>query len=319
MSRPLRLLYPGAVYHVMNRGAARQVVFAEASDYEAFIVLLSEVHARWGVEILAYSLMKNHYHLCVRTPEGNLPRVMRHVNGVYTQQWNRARGRDGPLFRGRYKALVVEASQYLTAVIRYIHLNPVKAKVVPTPEAYPWSSHGAYLQRKRPPAWLAVQEGLRAFGSRRAFQEYVLAGNDEALEAFYGAARHSPVLGGEAFRDWVGETSKSLSAEHPRRERHVVRPSKKRVVQTVAAVYGVTEASIVARRAGPRGEPRQVAIYLVARLSDLTLQRTAEYFGLASYGGASAACAHVRGQRRTDKKFRTRLDRLEKMILQKQT
>ncbi len=128
MARPLRITYPGAVYHVMNRGASRKRVFTHHADYEVFLQLLEDCHRRWKVEILAYCLMGNHYHLCLRTPEENLPRVMRHVNGVYTQHVNRTQGRDGPLFRGRYKALVVETDTYLSAVIRYIHLNPVKAK-----------------------------------------------------------------------------------------------------------------------------------------------------------------------------------------------
>ncbi len=98
MARPLRIEYPGAVYHVMNRGSARQVVFKDKSDYESFRRTLSETHELWGVEYFAYCLMGNHYHVCLRTPEGNLSRVMRHVDGLYTQRFNRAHRRDGALF-----------------------------------------------------------------------------------------------------------------------------------------------------------------------------------------------------------------------------
>ncbi|MEE8124282.1 MAG: transposase [Nitrospirales bacterium] len=109
MARPLRLEYPGAVYHVMNRGLARQATFRSPTDYETFLQVLHETHTLWGGEVLAYCLMGHHYHLCLRTPEGNLGRVMRHLNGVYTQRFNRVHRRDGPLFRGRYKASLVEA------------------------------------------------------------------------------------------------------------------------------------------------------------------------------------------------------------------
>jgi putative transposase len=87
MSRPLRVQYFGAVYHVMNRGAARQPTFVDDADYQAFLNTLTEAHRRWGIEVFAYSLMKNHYHLCLRTPKGNLARVMRHIDGIYTQRF----------------------------------------------------------------------------------------------------------------------------------------------------------------------------------------------------------------------------------------
>jgi REP element-mobilizing transposase RayT len=102
--------------------------------------------------------MSNHYHLCLITPEGKLSRIMRHVDGLYTQRFNRAHRRDGSLFRGRYKAIVVEAEEYLSSVVRYIHLNPVEAGLAKAPEEYRWSSHGEYLRRRPVPVWLKVGE-----------------------------------------------------------------------------------------------------------------------------------------------------------------
>ena len=113
MSRPLRIQFPGAVYHVMNRGAARQPTFTDDRDCQAFLDTIAEAFRLWGIEVFAYCLMGNHYHLCLRTPKGNLSRVMRHVDGIYTQRFNRRHGRDGALFRGRYKAIVVDALQQL--------------------------------------------------------------------------------------------------------------------------------------------------------------------------------------------------------------
>src|SRR2546428_2097688 len=136
MARPLRIQFPGAVHHVMNRGTARQATFLDEEDYGLFLNTLGEAFDLWGTEIFAYCLMKNHYHLCLRTPKGNLSRVMRHVDGLYTQRFNRAHDRDGPLFRGRYRAILVDADEYLATVVRYIHLNPVEARVVKLPEEY---------------------------------------------------------------------------------------------------------------------------------------------------------------------------------------
>src|SRR3989304_4877968 len=120
MSRPLRIEFPGAYYHVMNRGLAKEVIFKTDIDRQAFLDLLGDVHARWGLRIYSYCLMSNHYHLCVQTAAVPLARIMRHVDGVYTQQFNRKYHRDGPLFRGRYKAIPVERDRYLLAVARYI-------------------------------------------------------------------------------------------------------------------------------------------------------------------------------------------------------
>jgi REP element-mobilizing transposase RayT len=133
MARPLRIQFSGAVYHVMNRGTARQATFLQEQDYEAFLKTLAEAHVLWGVEVFAYCLMSNHYDVCFGTLKGNLFRVMRHVDGLYTQRFNRCHGRDGSLFRGRYRAILIDADEYLAAVVRYIHLNPVEARVVKLP------------------------------------------------------------------------------------------------------------------------------------------------------------------------------------------
>jgi putative transposase len=237
------------------------------------------------------------------------------MNGVYTQRVNQAQGRDGPLFRGRYKALVVEVETYLAAVIRYIHLNRVQAKLVKVPEAYRWSSHAAYLKAKTAPPWLAVKRGLASFGRAREFHEFVLAGNEEALETFYESARHQPVLGSEEFRTRLRGQLGAISREHVRSERVAVRPSVSRVVQAVAKSYGVSGAAVIKGGGGLVGEARQVAIYLVPRLCDWTLQATAEYFGLTSYGGASWACAQIRRRRAAERGFRMKLKQIEKHIL----
>jgi REP element-mobilizing transposase RayT len=115
MARPLRIQYPGAVYHVMNRGGSRQRVFLDKQDCEGFLKTIGEVCDRWAVEVFAYCVMGNHYHVCLCTPEGNLSRVMQHLDGLYTQRFNRLHRRDGALFRGRYKAIIVLPVESWTA------------------------------------------------------------------------------------------------------------------------------------------------------------------------------------------------------------
>jgi len=120
MTRPLRIEYPGAYYHVMNRGLSHVEVFVEDRDREQFFILIGELTRLWGVRVYAYCLMDTHYHLLLQTPKGELSRAMRHLDGIYTLRFNRSRGRDGPLFRGRYKAILIDAEEYFLAVARYI-------------------------------------------------------------------------------------------------------------------------------------------------------------------------------------------------------
>lgn len=133
MPRPLRIHFPNAWYHVMNRGAGGQKIFKNNIHRTMFLELLEECHRMFNLKICAYCLMDNHYHLLVSTPDANLSRVMRHINGVYTQKFNRLLKIDGPLFRGRYKAQLVDDDCYQLIVSRYIHLNPVEAGLVNKP------------------------------------------------------------------------------------------------------------------------------------------------------------------------------------------
>ena len=123
MSRPLRIEYPGAWYHVMNRGRRREKIFYEDKDYQLFLDLLGNLQDLYDLEIHAYSLMPNHYHCLVRTPRSNLGRAMRHLDGVYTQKFNRLYKSDGAIFRGRYKAILVEEDTYVTELVRYIQVH----------------------------------------------------------------------------------------------------------------------------------------------------------------------------------------------------
>jgi len=316
MSRPLRIEYPGAVYHVMNRGSDRQKVFLGNSDYQAFLKTVSEAHDLWGIEVFAYCLMANHYHLCLRTPQGNLSRVMRHVDGLYTQRFNRSHRRDGSLFRGRYKAIVVDADEYLIGVVRYIHLNPIGAKLVGQPEEYMWSSHELYLEGSRFKPWVNRKEVLDHFGSTSEFHQYVQSGNEEGIEEFYSSKKQSPVLGGEGFRGKVMRYLGPMGVEHPRYERITVRPSAERVLKVVAQVYGKGVDDLRTGRRGEENEGRKVAMYLMKRLCDMTLGEAAKEFGVKSYGTVGWACHGISLKCDVDSKFRRQIENLKTTICQ---
>ena len=310
MSRPLRIQFRGAVYHVMNRGTARQTTFVDDDDYQAFLNTVAEAHRLWGIEVFSYCLMKNHYHLCLRTPKGNLSRVMRHIDGLYTQRFNRSHKRAGALFRGRYKAILVDEDQYLAQVARYIHLNAVAIGVVKLPEQYRWSSHVKYLQSKGAQQWLYTDEVLERLGGRKDFHEFVLSGNEEALETFYKSKRHSPVLGRVEFIQKLTGPEVTLSREIPRYQRQGVQPSPEQVFGKVARIYSLLEEEVLTGVRGKENEARKVAMYLVRRCCDQTLGETARLFGLESYGAVGWSCHGVKTKMEREKRFRNRIERI---------
>ncbi|MGH7404256.1 MAG: REP-associated tyrosine transposase [Candidatus Methylomirabilales bacterium] len=146
MARPLRIEYPGAVYHVIVRGNNRQPVFHDAADRRVYLAKLQHYCGAKEVHLLCYCLLSNHVHLLVETPRGNLSKLMQAFQTSYTRYFNRRHGRTGHVFEQRYKALLVDRDNYLLQVSRYIHLNPVGAKVVTRPRAYRWSSYRAYCR-----------------------------------------------------------------------------------------------------------------------------------------------------------------------------
>jgi REP element-mobilizing transposase RayT len=160
---------------VTSRGDGQEVIFLGDEDRHRFLDVLSElVHVfNWAVH--AYCLMDNHYHLLIETPEGNLSKGMRHLNGVYTQRFNRRHGRVGHVFQGRYKAIIVQKESYLLELARYVVINPVRAGMVHTPDQWPWSSYRATAKLCEPPSWLAIKWLLATFSEHRseAIQRYM--------------------------------------------------------------------------------------------------------------------------------------------------
>ena len=141
MSRPLRLEFKGALYHVTSRGDRREPIVGDDIDRQAWLAVLERGLERFEASAFAYCLMGNHYHVVLQTHRPNLSRLMRHVNGVYTQTYNRRHGVVGHLFQGRFKAILVEEESYFLEVCRYVDLNPVRAGMVKRPQDWAWSSY----------------------------------------------------------------------------------------------------------------------------------------------------------------------------------
>ena len=166
MARPLRIEYPDAYYHVSNAGVDDQRIFPTSRYFEAFLAGLEETCFRLNVEVHAYCLLKDQYHLLIKTPEANLSRFMRQVDGLYTQHYQRLKKTEGSLFKGRYKAVLVQPEKYLLPLTRFIHLSVKKSEL----DSWQWSSYQAYVNQAKTPAWLIREEVLAqvdATGAKR--------------------------------------------------------------------------------------------------------------------------------------------------------
>lgn len=158
MSRPLRIEFPGALYHVTSRGDRREDIFVDDTDRARLLAVVAQGLARFDAQLFSYCLMSNHYHFVLHTRQGRLSALMRHINGVYTQAFNRRHGKVGHLFQGRFKAILVDREAYLLAVCRYVELNPVRVGMVAGAADWPWSSHRAHVGLAQPPEWLGSGE-----------------------------------------------------------------------------------------------------------------------------------------------------------------
>jgi len=241
MSRPLRIEFEDALYHVTSRGDRREAIFVDDTDRIAFLDLLGQVSDRFDFTALAYCLMGNHYHLVLATRQANLSMLMRQLNGVYTQRFNRRHGKVGHVFQGRFKAILVDRDAYLLALCRYVELNPVRARLVAAPGEWPWSSYRAHTGAADPPPWLdvaAVAAALQgaapdtreisAAAMRQAAERharFVADGLDQPLWA--QALRQQVYLGDAAFVQRMqarAEAARLGAAEVPRPQRGAPQP-----------------------------------------------------------------------------------------------
>jgi REP element-mobilizing transposase RayT len=173
MARPPRIDFPGSIHHVMNRGANHQRVFFADVDRLEFERLLGEIDQLFGVKVIAYCLMNNHYHLIVSCPDGNLSVALQHLGSVYTRHTNDRIGRDGALFRGRFRSILIDSHSYLFFAVRYVDRNSLDLPGVRTARDHYWGSHRMYLGLRRCPAFLDSTCVLNAFGSPESYERFV--------------------------------------------------------------------------------------------------------------------------------------------------
>lgn len=224
MSRPIRLEFSGALYHITSRGDGREAIVLSDDDRAMWLQILGEVCERFNWVCHAWCLMTNHYHLLIETPEGNLSAGMRQLNGVYTQRFNRAHRRVGHVYQGRFKAILVEREGYLMELARYIVLNPVRAGIVEDAGQWPWSSYAATVGATPSPNWLEVEGLLAAFASRRrqAVERYIAFVREGMRQPSPWASLHAQIyLGSREFlagmQQEIAQRNESIEVPHAQR------------------------------------------------------------------------------------------------------
>lgn len=229
MARPLRIEFPGALYHVTSRGNERKDIFLNNKDRQAFLDILARCCNLFNWLCHAYCLMDNHYHLVIETVDGTLSKGMRQLNGVYTQKFNWNHNKVGHIFQGRYKAILIERDTHLLEACRYVVLNPVRAKMVAEPKQWQWSSYLATSGLEVPPAFLSTDWVLQQFGekankARQKYRDFVKDGIGR--NSIWDDVRCQILLGDEGFVDKFSDVAKGIEIlkEIPRSQRFLHRP-----------------------------------------------------------------------------------------------
>lgn len=296
MPRQLRIQYPGAIYHVMNRGNRRELIFHDDADRRRFLETVGQACAKTEWLILAYCLMGNHFHLVVETPQGNLVEGMKWLLGTYTLRFNRRHKLVGHLFSGRYKSLIIDGSGngYVKTVCDYVHLNPVRAKVL-RPEQklreYGWSSYGQYLiPAKRRPSWLRVERLLGEMripkdspAGRKEFERSMEERRTEAAAEQWKGLRRGWYVGDKAFQQELLEIAEAqVGRNHYGAERQETAEQKaRRIMGEELRRRGWTKASLNQLRKGDAGKV-QIARRLRAETT-VTLQWIAAALAMGTW------------------------------------
>jgi putative transposase len=265
MARPLRIQFPGALYHITARGNAKGNIFLNKDDFDDFLTILCKATKRYHLILHCYCLLHNHYHLLLETPEGNLSQGIRQLNGTYTQYFNKKYQRVGHLLQGRFKSILVEKENYLLELSRYISLNPIRANLVEDPKDWPWSSYRQTIgvARKIPclsASWILSQFGADTKSARISYQDFVLSGIDK--ESPLKQVKGQIFLGSDYFLAKMEQfiEQKEQLIEIPKKQLYALRPSLDKIFQTK--------------------DKREIKIYQASQKYGYTLKEIGQYLGL---------------------------------------
>jgi len=293
--------------------------FLSMQDYQLFLKVVQETTELFGLEVSGYCLMPNHYHLLVQTPHGNLSRCMRHVNGVYTQRFNRTHEYDGQLFRGRYKAILVEDDRYLLQVLRYIHQNPVKAGLTEKLDDFKWSSHNAYLSSAKKWHWLSTKKILNILETKKtkqrdAYKDFIVEDIPEEIDSFYSGKKLSALLGSDDFIERVkARFGKKTFEQELTNTTDLLIPAGQ-ILDVVASQYHIKKNRLFTSKRGENNFPRDLAMYLLKQYRMDSLKTIAGYFGNIHYSTVSNGIARAKRMIQSDACYRNQLKEIKKKL-----
>jgi putative transposase len=318
MARQLRVEFENAFYHITSRGNQRDKIFYDVSDRERFLGILSRTKERYGFLLHAYALMDNHYHLLMETPRANLSQIMQNINTSYTVYVNRKYQRSGHLLQGRFKGIIVDKDRYLVVLSRYIHLNPLRVRLVKRPIEYPWTSYRAFMEQKAEDSLVDTGETLSYFSKHRhkairAYRGFV-EGDEGRDENPFGKMEAGILLGEGAFKAKVLRRIERMRVDEeiPQAKRLRKKVSIDAVIKACQVFYGKDRKVLLERTKGNEG--RQVAIYLAKILSGGRGKEIGRYFGIKG-SAVSDAIRRLEGRLDREGRLRERVEFLKGKIL----
>lgn len=332
MARPLRIQYENAYYHVTCRGNSGQNIFSNDADRSNFLDLLDRSSDIYQVDILAYVLMSNHFHLLVKTPLGNLQGFMRHFNISYTSYYNWKHNQRGHLYQGRYKSFLVDADNYLLEVSRYIHLNPVRVgygsqisqdEKMKYLRDYPWSSYVGYISRERRRRFLKVEEVLAYWGGdnakgREQYKEFVMEGvSGKTKNPLEKGVGHG-IIGETEFIEKIREQylqSDIRSRELPAVRRILAQVEPERIIRVTCEVFKVERGEIL--RKGCKEVGRGVLMEMLYRYGGMNQREIGELMGV-DYSAVSVMRKRLSIQEGEDQKLSTLIRKVKEKLYSSQ-
>lgn len=319
MARQWRIEFPGALYHVLSRGNGRQAIFFSDDDRHLFLNLLAELSARFNLELYAYVLMGNHYHLLLKTIDANLSKAMQWFGTTYTRKFNLKNNTSGHLFQGRFKCIIVENDAYLLRLSCYIHRNPLRAGIVGRLADYPWSSYLYYAYRKKSPEWLRKNTILDQVSGETPYKTYrtkVQNYSDEKV-SIWEDVKHGLIYGGREFIEEIKTRflGGEQDAELPQHNSLLRTFDPELLLKSASEHLGINlEAVRNAKRIGPDDkDKRDLIIYLLWRAGRLSNSAIGAYFGL-TYSAVSRRVKIISAKIAADSGVRSSYQELKSQI-----
>ena len=307
MARRPRVFAAGVLYHVIARGNQRQKTFTSDNDYQAYIERLARYRKKYDYKLHAYCLMPNHVHLLLESSEHPLAKLMQGLQQSYSQYFNLKHRKTGHVFEGRYKAILCQKDEYLLQLIRYIHLNPVRAGMVGSPERYRYSGEHAYLQGKAT-EMIDPAPVLSMLGGKQAYRRFVRDGLSEGHKEEYYAVLDQRFLGAKGFGERLLKNEPRLSGKRPAR-RSIETVARELAKELKIAVHALRSPD----RAWMISKARTIAAYVLVRRLGYRLTDVAAYFR-RDMATLATLLARLSDRLQADDAARRELDRLSKKV-----